>query len=80
MSSDHETGRLLYRGYTLEEMWNGDFEDMMHLLVWGSYPTAAQRKVLSQKLAGYMVDVPESVIRAVQALPLVLPLLNLHPI
>lgn len=50
-------------------MWNGDFEDMLHLLVWGIYPTAAQRKVLSQKLAGYMVEVPENVLKAVQSLP-----------
>ena len=67
--SDHETGLLLFRGYSLEEMWNSDFEDMLHLLVWGSYPTAIQKKELSRKLAGYMLDVPETVQKAIQSLP-----------
>lgn len=50
-------------------MWNSDFEDMLHLLVWGSYPTAIQKKELSRKLAGYMLDVPETVQKAIQSLP-----------
>ncbi|KAJ5625341.1 hypothetical protein N7510_001650 [Penicillium lagena] len=44
--SDHERGRLLFHGYTLEQLWDADFEGMFHLLVWGTYPTAHQRAEL----------------------------------
>lgn len=50
-------------------MWNSEFEDMLHLLVWGTYPSALQRKELSRKLASYMLDVPGSVQKVVQLLP-----------
>ncbi|KAH2097915.1 hypothetical protein KXW65_002684 [Aspergillus fumigatus] len=29
--SDHWKRLLLYRGYTLEQLWDSDFEDMLHL-------------------------------------------------
>ncbi|GFG09619.1 citrate synthase [Aspergillus udagawae] len=67
--SDHEKGLLLFRGYTLEQLWDSDFEDMLHLLVWGSYPTASQKKGLSRKLAGEMAMVPKSVHRTIATLP-----------
>jgi citrate synthase len=67
--SDHEKGLLLFRGYTLEQLWDSDFEDMLHLLVWRSYPTASQKKELSRKLAGEMVMVPKSVHRTIATLP-----------
>lgn len=70
-SSDHETGRLLFRGFTLEQLWDSDFEDMFSLLVWDVYHTEAQRKDLSRKLARYMQDVSPDVHRAIQSLPYV---------
>ncbi|OJJ32489.1 hypothetical protein ASPWEDRAFT_118271 [Aspergillus wentii DTO 134E9] len=66
--SDHERGILLFRGYTLEELWDSDFEDMLHLLVWGTYPTAPQRKEVSRRLAGHMQDIPENVSKAIGSL------------
>ncbi|KAL4741242.1 citrate synthase-like protein [Aspergillus similis] len=67
--SDHERGLLLFRGYSLEELWTSDFEDMLHLLVWGSYPTPQQKEQLRSKLAAQMLAVPETVQTAVQSLP-----------
>ncbi|RHZ63777.1 uncharacterized protein CDV56_107771 [Aspergillus thermomutatus] len=85
--SDHEKGLLLFRGYTLEQLWGSDFEDMLHLLVWGSYPTALQKKELSSKLAEEMLMVPENsnskevdraIIRTVAAYAVVFGLVNCH--
>ncbi|KAF7122920.1 hypothetical protein CNMCM5793_001096 [Aspergillus hiratsukae] len=67
--SDHDKGLLLFRGYTLQQLWDSDFEDMLHLLVWGSYPTALQKKELSWKLAEEMTMVPKSVHRTIETLP-----------
>lgn len=67
--SDHERGQLLFRGYSLEQLWEADFEDMLHLLVLGTYPSTEQRTGLSVKLARYMELVPRSVHEAIQILP-----------
>lgn len=44
---------------------------MFSLLVWDVYPTEAQRKDLSRKLARYMQDVSPDVHRAIQSPPYV---------
>ncbi|KAJ5193552.1 hypothetical protein N7449_009694 [Penicillium cf. viridicatum] len=67
--SDHEHSLLLYRGYTLEQLWGSDFEEMFHLLLWGEYPTASQREELRQRLAQYMQEVPDIVRQTIFNLP-----------
>ncbi|KAE8363262.1 citrate synthase-like protein [Aspergillus caelatus] len=67
--SDHERGVLLFRGYTLAQLWDSDFEDMLHLLVWGTYPTMQQKRDLNRKLTEQMLAVPESVHRTIRGLP-----------
>ncbi|KAE8384367.1 citrate synthase [Aspergillus alliaceus] len=67
--SDHERDLLFFRGYTLAQLWESDFEDMLYLLVWGTYPTAQQKKELSGKLTEQMLVVPQEVQRTIQALP-----------
>ncbi|OOF91575.1 hypothetical protein ASPCADRAFT_57017 [Aspergillus carbonarius ITEM 5010] len=67
--SDHERNLLLFRGYSLEQLWESDFEDVLHLLVWATYPTVLQRNDLSHKLTEAMLAVPESVQRTIQSLP-----------
>ncbi|CAG7927768.1 unnamed protein product [Penicillium olsonii] len=67
--SDHERGLLLYRGYTLEQLWGADFEQMLHLLLWAQYPTEVQREELRQRLAQYMQEVPETVHRSIGNFP-----------
>jgi citrate synthase len=69
ISSDHEHGLLLYRGYTLEQLWGCEFEEMFHLLLWGTYPTASQREELRQRLARYMQEVPDTVRQSIFNLP-----------
>ncbi|KAJ5321954.1 uncharacterized protein N7506_011084 [Penicillium brevicompactum] len=67
--SDHERGLLLYRGYTLEQLWESDFEEMFHLLLWATYPTDVQREDLRQRLAQYMQEVPDTVHQSILNLP-----------
>ncbi|KAJ5371608.1 hypothetical protein N7517_003614 [Penicillium concentricum] len=67
--SDHEHGLLLYRGYTLDQLWGCDFEEMFHLLLWGTYPTATQCEELRQRLAQYMQEVPSIVRQTIFNLP-----------
>lgn len=67
--SDHERGLLLYRGYTLEQLWGADFEEMFYLLLWATYPTQSQREDLRQRLAQYMQEVPEAVHQSIVNLP-----------
>ncbi|OGM47738.1 citrate synthase [Aspergillus bombycis] len=67
--SDHERGVLLFRGYTLAQLWDSDVEDMLHLLVWGTYPTWQQKKDLNRKLTDQMLAVPESVHRTIRGFP-----------
>ncbi|OQE36827.1 hypothetical protein PENCOP_c011G03351 [Penicillium coprophilum] len=67
--SDHEHGLLLYRGYTLDQLWGCDFEGMFYLLLWGIYPTASQCEELRQRLAQYMQEVPDIVRRTIFNLP-----------
>lgn len=69
MSSDHEHGLLLYRGFTLDQLWGCDFEEMFHLLLWGRYPTASQCEELRQTLAQYMQEVPDIVRQTIFNLP-----------
>jgi citrate synthase len=66
---DSDRGLLLFRGYSLEQLWGSDFEDMLHLMVWVKYPTPLQKESLRQALVTAMLDIPESVVAAVHALP-----------
>ncbi|KAJ5698835.1 hypothetical protein N7462_000840 [Penicillium macrosclerotiorum] len=67
--SDHERSELIFRGYTLEQMWEKDFEDMFHLLLWGALPTDRQRVELSRTLAQNMQNIPAAVHQAIRNLP-----------
>jgi citrate synthase len=69
ISRDHEQNSLIFRGYTLEQLWDADFEDMFHLLMWGTYPSEIQRVDLSRKLAQHMKLVPNAVHEAIHLLP-----------
>ncbi|OQD76161.1 hypothetical protein PENDEC_c005G04179 [Penicillium decumbens] len=75
--SDHERGVLIFRGYTLEQLWDSDFEDMFYLLLWGTYPTVHQRIQLSRTLVERMQQVPGEVFKAIRGLPPTSPPLSL---
>ena len=53
----------------MEQLWDSDFEDMLHLLVWEKYPTALQKELLSRKLAECMSNIPLGVRQVIEALP-----------
>ncbi|KAJ5511378.1 Citrate synthase-like core [Penicillium expansum] len=67
--SDHEHDLLLYRGYTLDQLWGCEFEEMFHLLLWGTYPTASQCEELRMHLVQYMQEVPDVVRQTIFNLP-----------
>ena len=60
---DGENGRLLYRGYPIEELAKyGDMMDCWHLLLRGTLPTKAQRRVFQREARGHRM-VHEHLIR-----------------
>jgi citrate synthase len=59
----------VYRGYTLEQLWGADFEQMFFLLVRGTFPTAAERAELQQTLVRYMQQIPDIVYTTILSLP-----------
>lgn len=59
----------MYRGYTLEQLWGADFEQMFFLLVRGTFPTTAERAELQQILVRYMQQIPDIVYTTILSLP-----------
>ena len=68
---DGETGQLLFRGHSIEDLWNCDFEEIVHLMVWEKLPSPLEKESLRSALATAMMDVPEDVVRVIQAFPYV---------
>lgn len=66
---DSDRGILLLRGYALEQLWDAQYEDMLHLMVWGKYPTASQSESLRLALATLMREVPQGVFDVIQRFP-----------
>ncbi|OKL57051.1 hypothetical protein UA08_07374 [Talaromyces atroroseus] len=67
--TDSERGLLLFRGYALEQLWDAEFEDMLHLMVWGKLPTLSQRESLRKTLATLMANIPEHVVEVITTFP-----------
>ena len=66
-------GIMQFRGHNIADFWKtADFEDMTHLLIWGSWPTAAEKEALRKKLIRAALDIPDSVVKVVQAFPCVI--------
>ena len=70
---DGEAGRLLYRGYAIEDLarWS-TFEEVSYLLLYGQLPTAEQLRSFSHELASHRALPPE-MMRALRAQPLSAP-------
>lgn len=60
---------LLYRGYSLQQLWESDFEEMLHLMVWEKYPTSLQKEALRHSLALHMSNIPDCVVKAIESIP-----------
>jgi citrate synthase len=70
---DGQAGRLLYRGYSIEDLakWS-NFEEVCHLLIDRRLPKADQLEAFSQELASQR-ELPPGIIEAMRALPLETP-------
>lgn len=68
---DSDRGLLMFRGYALEQLWESDFEDMLHLMVWGKYPTPSQSESLRKDLASLMSNIPSTVFEVIEDFPYV---------
>lgn len=66
---DGEKGQLLFRGHSIEDLWDSDFEDIVHLMVWEKLPSPVEKESLRYALAVAMTDVPDEVVRVIQAFP-----------
>ena len=65
---DGEVGKLVYRGYDIEDLARGaSYEEVLHLLWHGSLPTAAELDAFAADLAAER-EVNDAVIETVRAL------------
>ncbi|HET9097200.1 MAG TPA: citrate/2-methylcitrate synthase, partial [Candidatus Baltobacteraceae bacterium] len=62
-------GRLTYRGYDIHDLApNACFEEVVHLLLYGSLPTDAQLRALKKELGAHRM-IPEPLINAMERAP-----------
>ncbi|KAH8804394.1 putative citrate synthase [Xylogone sp. PMI_703] len=68
---DPVSGITLFRGFLANQIWgrDADFEDHFHLLVFGKDPFPEEREKLRRRLANAMTNVPETVVKVIQAFP-----------
>ncbi|KAF5578575.1 citrate synthase [Fusarium subglutinans] len=66
---DGKAGHMQYRDKTIDELFhNNNYEEVVHLIIWGSLPTQEQKMNLRRKLASHMKP-PQSVENAIKAFP-----------
>ena len=65
-------GIMQYRGHNIADFWEtADFEDTTHLLIWERWPTGVEKEALRKDLVRAAQNIPDSVVRVVQAFPYV---------
>lgn len=66
---DGKVGYMQYRDKPIDELFHqNDYEEVMHLLIWGTIPTREQKINLRRKLASHM-KAPQSVQDVIKAFP-----------
>lgn len=60
---------MLFRGLSSKEIWDCDYEDIAHLMLWGSVPSPEQKKRLKNDLAIAAHEVPAAVVKTVRSFP-----------
>ncbi|KAH7120512.1 citrate synthase [Dactylonectria macrodidyma] len=66
---DGKVGHMQYRDKSIDELFHkNDYEEVMHLLIWGNIPTKRQKMDLRRRLASHMVA-PQSVQDAIKTFP-----------
>lgn len=67
--SDGKRGYIQYRDHSIEDLFHHhDYEEVIHLLIWGKLPTPEQKTSLRSKLAAEMKAYP-AVIDVIQSFP-----------
>lgn len=70
--SDGAQGIVQYRGQNIADFWQtAEFEDLLHLLVWGRWPSAAEKEALRNELIEAAKEVPGSVQTVICGFPYV---------
>ncbi|CVL08653.1 related to citrate synthase [Fusarium mangiferae] len=66
---DGKAGHMQYRDKTIDELFhNNNYEEVVHLIIWGTLPTQEQKMNLRRKLASHMKP-PPAVETAIKAFP-----------
>ena len=66
---DGKRGYIQYRNHSIEALFeHNDYEEVIHLLIWGKLPSSAQKQTLRRKLAAEM-KAPQCVIDVVRSFP-----------
>lgn len=65
---DGKNGRLIYRGYDIQDLARASFEEVVHLLLHERLPTAPELEALRGRLAAERA-VPPALVAALRALP-----------
>ena len=69
-SSDGAQGIVQYRGHNITDFWQtAEFEDLVHLLVWGYWPSTLEKETIKDKLFQAAQIIPESVKTVIHAFP-----------
>ena len=73
MFSDGAQGIIQHRGYSITDFWQtAEFEDPLHLLVWGHWPSTLEKETIKDELFKAARIIPESVKTVIYAFPYVL--------
>ncbi|KAF9740422.1 hypothetical protein PMIN06_008463 [Paraphaeosphaeria minitans] len=66
---DGQKGRILYRGYAIEELFRDHvYEDVMHLILWGALPSE-EDKQRGREVMDCVAVPPGQVIKAIESFP-----------
>jgi citrate synthase len=65
---DGKNGRLIYRGYAIQDLARASFEEVVHLLLHERLPTASELEALRARLAAER-PLPPALVAAFRALP-----------
>ncbi|GJC79193.1 citrate synthase [Colletotrichum liriopes] len=66
---DGKRGYIQYRGYPMEYLFEKhDYEEVIHLLIWGRIPNAAEKKAFQREIAAGCVP-PEHVVHVINSFP-----------
>ncbi|KAI0452104.1 citrate synthase [Xylaria acuta] len=66
---DGEQGQIKFRDYDIEYLYdNHDYEEVIHLLIWGHLPSNEEKQTLRKKLLAEL-KAPQSVVDTIHAFP-----------